>query len=255
MIKALIVDDEAGARNSLETLLKKEVPEVTSIDLAENAMDAFFKIKEQQPDIVFLDIEMPFLNGFDLLSKIENIQFDIIFTTAYNQYAIQAIRFSALDYLLKPINEQELKTSVKRHVQRREFRLQTNQQYQNLVQNLFAKTSGEFRLAVSGAQGMQFFSISEIIRLEGDRNYTNFILTHNRKILSSKTLKEYEEILADKGFIRCHKSHLVNCLFIKEINPENFLLTKDGSKLEISRRRLSEVKTILVGLINNSHTH
>lgn len=245
MIKALIVDDEAGARNSLETLLKKHAPEISQIEMVSNATDAFFKIKDFQPDLIFLDIQMPFLNGFDLLNKIENINFDIIFTTAYNQYAIQAIRFSALDYLLKPIDVTELKNAVQRHVLRKENLLQTNQQYKNLVQNLSAKTNDEFRLAVNGTQGMQFFPVREIIRLEGDRNYTNFYFTGNRKLLSSKTLKEYEEILSDKGFIRCHKSHLVNRSFVKAITAENFLLLTDDSGVEVSRRRLAEVRAKL----------
>jgi two-component system LytT family response regulator len=245
MIKALIIDDEVAARTSLEAMLKRYAPEITSLELIGNATDGYFKIKEQQPDLVFLDIQMPFLSGFDLLNKIENINFDIIFTTAYNQYAIQAIRFSALDYLLKPIDVEELKNAMQRFAQRRESASQTNQQYKNLVQNLSAKTTEEFKLAINGAQGMQFFSVNEIVRLEGDRNYTHFHLTNKRKLLSSKTLKEYEEILSDKGFIRCHKSHLVNRNFVKAVSQENFLLLTDESEVEVSRRRVTEVKMLL----------
>lgn len=247
MIKALIVDDEAGARSALEALLRKSVETDLQIESVSNATDAYFKIKEYKPDLVFLDIQMPFLNGFDLLNKIEEITFDVIFTTAFNQYAIQAIRFSALDYLLKPIDIKELKNAVQKYLQRRESTSQTNQQYKNLVQNLSAKSGEDFKLAINGAQGMQFYGVAEIIRLEGDRNYTNFFFTHNRKLLSSKTLKEYEEILIDKGFVRCHKSHLVNKRFVKELKNDNLLYLIDGSSVEISRRRITEVKILLQG--------
>ena len=241
-VKALIVDDEDKACGVLQSLLEKYAPEITRIEVVNNATDAFYKIKEYQPDLLFLDIQMPFINGFDLLSKIDNINFDIIFTTAFNQYAIQAIRFSALDYLLKPIDIEELKNAVGRHLERRKSRPQTGEQYQNLVHNLAAKSSGQFTLAIGGTQGVQFFPINEIIRLEGDRNYTNFYFTNQRKYLSSKTLKEYEEILAEKGFIRVHKSHLVNAAFVKSVNNDGKLLLKDDSDVEISRRRLTEIK-------------
>ncbi|MBK7855501.1 MAG: response regulator [Bacteroidetes bacterium] len=156
MIKALIVDDEAAARNSLDLLLKKHAPEVSEIASVSNATDAYFKIRDYKPDLVFLDIQMPFLNGFDLLNKIEDINFDVIFTTAFNQYAIQAIRFSALDYLLKPIDTNELKNAVQRHLKRKEQSLQTNLQYKNLVDNISAKSTDEFKLAINGTSGMQF---------------------------------------------------------------------------------------------------
>ena len=187
---------------------------------------------------------MPFINGFDLLSKIENINFDIIFTTAFNQYAIKAIRFSALDYLLKPIDIEELRSAVGRHLLRRQTNPQTSEQYQNLVHNLAAKTNEQFSLAIGGSQGVQFFPINEIIRLEGDRNYTNFYFTRQRKYLSSKTLKEYEEILSEKGFVRVHKSHLVNYTFVQSVHADGKIILKDLSEVEVSRRRFMEIKKL-----------
>lgn len=246
MTKALIIDDEEKAVGILQTLILKNIPEITSIETVYNVMDAFYKIKEFQPDLVFLDIQMPFMNGFDLLNKLEEINFDVIFTTAFNQYAIKAIRFSALDYLLKPIDVTELRNAVDRHLERKKSTSQTNLQYKNLVKNLAAKNDGQFSLAVHGSQGMQFLTIDEIIRLEGDRNYTNFILTNNRKLLSSKTLKEYEEILVEKGFLRVHKSHLVNRMFISTLTADGYLLLNDQSQVEVSRRRMIEVRKKLI---------
>ncbi|MBL0339885.1 MAG: response regulator transcription factor [Bacteroidetes bacterium] len=245
MIKALIIDDEEKAVNILHSLIVKNIPEITNIEKVYNAMDAFYTIRDFKPDLVFLDIQMPFLNGFDLLNKIENINFDVIFTTAFNQYAIKAIRFSALDYLLKPIDIAELRSAVDRHLERRTSISQTGLQYKNLVNNLSAKSDGQFSLAINGSQGMQFLTINEIIRLEGDRNYTNFVLTNNRKILSSKTLKEYEEILVEKGFLRVHKSHLVNRSFISSISNDGNLNLKDDSLIEVSRRRMAEIRRML----------
>ncbi len=245
MIKALIVDDEEKAISILEALIQRNVPEITTIERVNNAMDAYYKIKEYKPNLVFLDIQMPFLNGFDLLNKLDEIDFEVIFTTAFNQYAIKAIRFSALDYLLKPIDVNELRNAVDRYLERKQTTSQTNLQYQNLVKNLSAKSDEQFSLAINGSQGMQFLTISEIVRLEGDRNYTNFILTNNRKILSSKTMKEYEDILADKGFLRVHKSHLVNRFFISSLSHDGNLKLKDQSEVEVSRRRLPEIRKIL----------
>jgi len=245
LLKALIVDDEEGARRVLKSLIEKYIPEIGVIEMAPGASDAYFMIRDFKPDLVFLDIQMPFMNGFDLLSKLEQIDFDVIFTTAFNQYAIQAIRFSALDYLLKPIDIQELKSAVSRHVCRKLSNQQTTQQYQHLVDNLTKQSNDSFTLAVGGAQGMKFFSISEIIRLEGDRNYTNFHLSGNRTYLSSKTLKEYEEILGEKGFVRAHKSHLVNTAFVKDVDSNGFIVLMDNTLVEVSRRRLTEVKKAL----------
>ena len=248
MIKALIVDDEEKACSILKTLLERYSPEITDVEIVNNAMDAFFKIKEWKPDLVFLDIQMPFMNGFDLLNKLEEISFDVVFTTAFNQYAIQAIRFSALDYLLKPIDVTELTNAVNRFVQRKKSFSNTSLQYQNLVNNLAARNNEEFTLAINGSQGMQFLKISEIIRLEGDRNYTLFILNGDRKHLASKTLKEYEELLVDKGFVRIHKSHLVNRSFVESLTPDGMILMKDKSQVEVSRRRLPDVRKVFTYL-------
>jgi two-component system LytT family response regulator len=246
MIHALIVDDEEKAGRILTALLEKNCPEVKIIKFAQNAMDAYFYIKEQHPDLVFLDIQMPFMDGFDLLNKLGEINFEVIFTTAFNQYAIQAIRFSALDYLLKPIDEIELTNAVQRFQSNRKTSEQTGLQYQNLVHNLTVQNNDEFTLAINGNTGMQFIKISEIIRLEGDRNYSLFYLSGNRKHLSSKTLKEYEEILSDKGFLRIHKSHLVNSSFVELLTPDGIVVMKDKSEVEVSRRRLPDIRKALI---------
>jgi two-component system, LytTR family, response regulator len=244
-IKALIVDDEESARNMMRALITRYVPEISELQMASGASDAFFIIKEFRPDLVFLDIQMPFMNGFDLLGKLDVINFDVIFTTAFNQYAIQAIRFSALDYLLKPIDTNELKSAVDRHIQRRLLNQNVSQQYRHLVQNLNNNSVDDFTLSVGSNHGMKFFRVNEIVRLEGERNYTNFFLSGNRTCLSSKTLKEYEELLADKGFLRAHKSHMVNIAFVRNMSADGFLVMEDDSRVEISRRRLSEVRRFI----------
>jgi len=243
-IKALIVDDEERACSVLRSLIEKYTPEITDLEVVNNSSDAYYKIKEYQPDLLFLDIQMPFMNGFDLLNKLEDIHFDIIFTTAFNQYAIKAIRFSALDYLLKPIDIMELRSAVNRFLIRKQNLQPAAPLYRNLVENFSATSHDEHSLAINGVHGIQFFKVSEIIRLEGERNYTQFHLTGNRNYLSSKTLKEYEEILAEKGFVRIHKSHLVNSKFVSSVDSDGKMILKDHSEVEISRRRLTEVKRI-----------
>jgi two-component system LytT family response regulator len=191
---------------------------------------------------VFLDVEMPHKNGFDFLVELKNPGFDVIFTTAYNQYAIQAIRFSALDYLLKPVDPDELKAAVQRHLEKQVSEQQKRELYRNLVENIEKKEVKEFRIAVPSAEGVYFFEIEDILRLEADRSYTHIHLVNKKPFIASRTLKHFEEMLEDFRFIRTHKSHLVNPRHIARISNDNeFVLLKDGTKVEISRRKKEEV--------------
>lgn len=247
MIKALIIDDEAAAAQVLQLMIERHIPEITDLRIATTITEAHSLIQQFQPHLVFQDIIMPEKNGFEFLSEVKKISFEIIFTTAYNEYAIRAIRFSALDYLLKPINAEELRSAVNRFLEKREQQQQTDALLKNLLTNLGNKKESEFKLAVPTVSGAVFFSPAEIIRLEGEGNYTQFYLTQNRKYLSAKTMKEYEEILLQHNFLRIHKSHLVNRAFIDNYRNEGSVILKDKTSLPVSRQRKQEVAAVLKG--------
>ena len=247
MIKALIIDDEMAAANVMQLMIERHIPEITDIRIAVKTQEAHSLITQFKPDIVFQDIVMPEINGFEFLSEVKKINFEIIFTTAYNEYAIRAIRFSALDYLLKPINADELRMAVNRFLEKRTLQMQTDELLKNLLNNLEAKKESEFKLAIPTVGGALFFSMSEIIRLEGEGNYTRFHLTNNQKHLSAKTMKEYEEILLLHNFIRIHKSHLVNRIFIDSYLNEGLVILKNKTSLPVSRQRKQEVASLLKG--------
>ena len=243
MIKALIVDDEQKARNILHHYIVSFIPEITEIRLADSVDSAIRELEDFQPGIVFLDVEMPHKNGFDFLVQWKNPAFDVIFTTAYNQYAIQAIRFSALDYLLKPVDPDELKAAVLRHLEKQESVQQKKELFDNLVTNIGKKEVSEFKIAVPSIDGVYFFMVDDILRMEADRSYTHIHLVNRKPFIASKTLKHFEEMLEEFKFIRTHKSHLVNPRHITRIsNDSEFVLLTDSTKVEVSRRKKDEVQ-------------
>ncbi|MBC7885114.1 MAG: response regulator transcription factor [Saprospiraceae bacterium] len=242
MIKALIIDDEQKARSIIQHYITNFIPQITEIKQASSVEDGLAAVSDYQPDIVFLDVEMPFKNGFDFLSEIKNPAFDVIFTTAYNEYAIQAIRFSALDYLLKPVDPDELVAAVDRYINKKESEDQKRELYKNLKNNIEKKDPKDFRIAVPTSNGVHFFSIDEVIRLEADTSYTLFHLVNKKPFMASKTLKHFDEMLEGFDFIRTHKSHLVNARHIKTISSDHdTIFLSDGSNVEISRRKKEEV--------------
>ncbi|MBR9920978.1 MAG: response regulator transcription factor [Bacteroidetes bacterium] len=245
MIKALIIDDEDWAIQVLNRLLKRYFPEITEIQLASGPEEGLVLLESFKPNLLFLDVEMPDMNGFDVLNALPQRPFDVIFTTAYNQYAIQAIKFSALDYLLKPIDLQELQLAVDRFKEKQQSNPVRDSLYDNLINNLKEGNVNHFKLAIPTQQGTTFYRPAEIIRCEGDRNYTHFHLTGNRNILSSLTLKNYEDLLADHGFLRVHKSHLINLNYVKSYSNAGTILLSDQSEVEVARRRRNEVWQIL----------
>ncbi|MFN8354475.1 MAG: LytTR family DNA-binding domain-containing protein [Spirosomataceae bacterium] len=240
MLKVLIVDDEASARRLLNHYLAVEVPEVGEVKLAESADKALAILKTYSPDIVFLDVEMPEKNGFDFLMEIGTPRFDIVFTTAYNQYAIRAIRFSALDYLMKPINTEDLRDAVQRHLAKKGESL--TPLYENLKENLKKQEEKDFQLAIPTTEGVFLFKTDEILWLEAERSYTVFHLQKGNPFVASKNLKYFEETLDNMGFLRPHKSSLVNRKHIARISPDyQYLVLNDGSEVEMSRRKKDEV--------------
>jgi len=242
VIRALIIDDEESAVNVLKLLLEKYVSEVGEIYTAVGASAGINAINKFKPALIFLDIEMPLVNGFQLLEKFPGHSFEIIFITAYDHYAIKAIKYSALDYLLKPIDTDELKTAIQRFLQKQgnhhQYKL-----YENLNYNLnLPATSSKYRLALATTDGTFFYHCDEIIRCEAVGNYTRFILKDKKPLLTSHTLKEYDDLLAEQNFLRVHRAHLVNPGYITSFSKEHEIKMYDGSVIPVSRRKLENIK-------------
>ena len=237
MIKAMIVEDKTAAIELLRWLIKEHCPAITSVVSATTVTEALPLLQDFSPHILFLDIQLQKETGFDLLAKVENWDFEVVFTTAYNEYAIQAIRFSALDYLLKPINGDDLKKAVERYKAKKEFNNGGEELYRNFIRNITRLDNKPLTLALPGVQGVQYVTLQEVVRLEADRNYTKIFFTNGKSFLSSKTLAEYEKLLKDSGFMRVHRSHLINLQHLDRYNRQGIVLMKDGCEVEVSRRK------------------
>ena len=237
MITATIVDDEPYSCEALVTLLERYCPDVKVLDICYSAASALQSIREQKPQILFLDIEMPHMNGFELLEELPEIDFELIFTTSYDQYAIKAIRFSALDYLLKPVDQEELKKAVQKAVSGMKHSLP--QQIDILLQKLNHPTIAVNKIAIPTMEGLEMVLVENIINCESDRNYSILFLKNKQKIIASRSLKEIEEMLDDYSFARVHHSHLVNLNEVeKYIKGEGgYLLMSDGTTVDVSRSR------------------
>ena len=240
MIKAIVVDDESNARESLINMIKLFCKNVEVCGEGKNIDEAQELINAHHPDVVFLDIEMPHGNGFQLLERFDSIPFQIIFTTAYDQYAIKAIKFSALDYLLKPIDHEELQLAVEK-VNENRGEEQSSHKFETLKQNLNQETHLE-RIVVPDSDGLVVLELSDIVRCESDSNYTFIHLTTKKKIIVAKTLRDFEEMLSTENFTRVHRSHLINMKHVKKyIRGEGgSVIMSDGSEVEISRRKKPE---------------
>jgi two-component system, LytTR family, response regulator len=237
MIKAILIDDEVHCLDTLNMLLSDHCPDVQVIEqcvLAKKGLEAIEKLK---PDLVFLDIEMPVMNGFELLEQLLTISFPIIFTTSYDQYAIKAIRFSALDYLLKPIDPKELISAVKKVQEERH--LPIPEQFQILLNQIQGR-GGFSKIAVPTAEGFELIYAEQIICCEANDNYTHFFLKNKNKIIACRTLKEIEEQLQGfPFFVRVHNSYLVNLNEVtRYVRGEGgYLVMSDGTSVTVSRSR------------------
>jgi two-component system LytT family response regulator len=242
MIKAIIVDDELGARESLSKMIEKNCKQLEIVAKADSALAAFEAITNKQPQLVFLDIEMPNGNAFDLLEKFKEINFNIIFTTAYDHYAIKAIKFSAVDYILKPIDPEELVEAVKRFEKKQQGEPSVlDKQFKTLLSNVRPENKLK-KVGIPDGDGLIFINLSDIIRCESDGNYTFFILTSGKKIIASRTLGEYEQMFTEDNFFRVHRSHLINLQHVKKyIKGEGgYVIMSDDSQVEVSRRNKNE---------------
>ncbi|MCU4176873.1 LytR/AlgR family response regulator transcription factor [Carboxylicivirga sp. N1Y90] len=240
-ISAIVIDDEKNNRDHLNNLLSKYCGNINVLGMACNATDGLNLIDQTKPQLVFLDIQMPAGSGFDLLSSIKERNFEVIFVTAYDQFAIKAIRFCAFDYLLKPINTLELQHACNRVIDKiRKNRLDTEEQIETFKIN---KQNQHKRIALPSAERLLFVDTSDIIRCKSESNYTQVYLRSGQKQLVSRTLKEFEDLLADEGFIRVHQSHLVNISEIQsyEKTEGGYLVMKDGTQISLSRMRRESV--------------
>ncbi len=245
MIRTIIIEDESKSRSSLRKKLEEFCPDINIVGEAEDGNEGLMLINKMKPQLVFLDIEMPKLNGFEMLNAIEEKNFYVIFTTAYNQYAIKAIKYAAFDYLLKPIDVAELQEAVSRISTKNNS--VTNNQVDMLMQNMMHPKKQLNKLAIPTLEGLLFFDINEIIHLEANRNYTNIFFSNKPKIIASKTLKDFEELLPTNIFFRIHHSHLINLNYIKKyIRGEGGQIElQNGSFVDVSRRKKDEFLKII----------
>jgi len=246
---ALIIDDEKNGRENLAGLITLYCPQLKIVAEAASVDEAILKISEFQPRLIFLDIEMPGGNGFKLLEHFKTFPFEVIFVTAYDNFAIKAIRFSASDYILKPINLNELIAAVEKaseHIAQQTENERIRQLYQNTLHPANA------RIGVPVSDRIEFVEVRTIIRCQGESNYTHLYFTGKKPLLVAKSLVEFEELLADHGFIRVHKSHLVNLNHVTSIskNDGGTLILSNGDSVLISRRRKDFVSESLKNIIN-----
>jgi two-component system, LytTR family, response regulator len=238
MIKAILVDDEMHGLDTLGILLAEFCPEVEVVDRCPSAKKALESITRTKPDLVFLDIEMPVMNGFELLEQFEQIPFSVIFTTSYDQYAIKAIRFSALDYLLKPVDPKELIAAIRKVVKKNNP--PSSEQLQMLMDQLHHRERPMTRIAIPTSEGFELVPADQVVRCEADDNYTYLFLKNRTRIIASRTLKEIEEQLREfPAFVRVHHSYIVNLNeVVKYIRGEGgYLVMTDGSTVNVSRSR------------------
>ncbi|WP_237249371.1 LytR/AlgR family response regulator transcription factor [Sphingobacterium faecale] len=245
MIRALLIDDETANINNLKAMLAKYCPQVTILATADTILEATELIEIHRPNLLFLDIEMGSSTGFDLLRRIDTIDFQVIFVTAYHQYGIQAIKHAALDYLLKPIDIDELKLAVAKADEKINTLTQRSQ-VDFLLQQWTSKRLPQ-KIALSFQNETRYLAIQDIVRCEADDTYTVFHFRREPKIIASKPLKEYSEILTPHGFIRTHQSHLINPNYVKSWLKEDggTILLENEVKIPVSKPNRERVKEAL----------
>lgn len=248
MIKTIIIEDELNNRNNLKRLLEKYCKEINVVATAGDADEAICLINKLNPQLIFLDIQMPGKDGFQMLLDLGKYDFEIIFVTAFSEYGIKAIKFSAIDYLLKPVNIEELKDAVNKATEKINLRGE-NENLKNLLLYLQNSNSkADHRIAISSVKEIKLVPVNEIIRCESENTYTFFYLSNGEKIISTVPISTYEELLDTYGFIRCHQSHLINKRLVKSFlkNDGYSLLMIDNSNVPVSRQKKDAVKRQLL---------
>ncbi|HEY9340817.1 MAG TPA: LytTR family DNA-binding domain-containing protein [Hanamia sp.] len=239
-LKAILVDDELPSLQNLEQKIIEFCPDIHIIATAQKPEDAIQLIEQMHPDVVFLDIEMPRMNGFKMLEQIKEKDFDIVFTTAYNHYAIDAVRISAFDYLVKPVAVQDLQDTVARLLKSQNK--QTPEKLDVLRQNLSDSRSQSDKITISTNEGVEFYEINQIVRIESSSNYSKIYFKDGKNILVTKLLKDFEEILLPYRFFRIHNSHLINLSYIKKYirGDGGQVVMQNNEVIDVSRRKKEE---------------
>ncbi len=243
MVKAIIIDDERHSVETLNLKLEKHCPSVEVVSTFTNSVEGLDYLRQSPPELLFLDIEMPRLNGFELLEQLGEVPFDVVFTTAYDEFGIRAIKFSALDYLLKPIQVNELKTAVERHSRKLRHNLSSTQ-LEVLFSNIKEEQRGRpGKIALATKESIEFVSPDDILACASDSNYTMVYMTNGRKKLISRTLKDFEELLGEFSFFRTHHSHLVNLNHVREYVRADggYLVLVNKMTIPVSRSRREEL--------------
>jgi two-component system, LytTR family, response regulator len=246
-IKAILIDDELNSLQNLQQKLEGFCPDVTIIAVTQKPEEGILLIRQHQPDVVFLDIEMPRMSGFRMLEELGEYDFDIIFTTAYNHYSVDAIRISAFDYLVKPIGIEDLQQAVERLI--KSLNRQTKEKIDILKKSLSDNRSQEDKIAISTSEGIEFIPIKNIIHIESKSNYSKIFLTDNKSIMVTKILKDFEEMLLPYNFYRVHNSHLINLNYIHKYvrSQGGHVQLQDGTLIDISRRKKEEFLKMIGG--------
>lgn len=237
VLKALLVDDELNSLQNLQLKIQEFCPEVRVVAQTQRPEEAIILIQQHKPDVVFLDIEMPRMSGFKMLEQIPDIDFEIIFITAYNHYAINAIRISAFDYLVKPVSIKDLQQSIERLGN---FAVKKSRERADVLKrNLANPKSQEDQIAIPTNDGLEFIQIRQIMRIESSSNYSKLILMDGHQLLVTRQLKDFEELLGDYRFYRIHHSHLINLNYIiKYVRGDGGQVTmRNGDIIDVSRRK------------------
>jgi two-component system LytT family response regulator len=239
MIRTIIIDDEQHCIDRLKHLLHEHCSaSVQLLDAFQSIDDGTIAIKKYQPALIFLDVQLHDKTGFDLLRQFDEINFEVIFTTAHEKYAVQAFKFSAIDYLLKPVDADDLVHAVNK-LQQKISKEEMSKKFDALFHNLKNIQSNSKRITVPTIKGFEFLQVNDIIRCQSDINYTIIFLKDKQKITVAKTLKEFEELLVEYNFYRVHNSHLINLSYIKSYNKGKggTVTMSDNSEIEVSTRR------------------
>ena len=240
MIRTIIIEDEPSSRETLSVMLQRHEHDIQIVGTCATPSDGITCIQSNKPDLVFLDIQMPKMNGFELLKQLHPVDFAVIFTTAHDQYAINAIRISALDYLLKPIDAEELAAAIQKFKELRTPESITAK-LEHLISNLSNPNPLDKTITISSTDGISFVKMSDILRLEANGRYTRFYLTNGQKILVSRTLGDFEDILAANQFFRIHDAHIINLNYLEKYHKgNNSVILVDKSELSVARRRKDE---------------
>ncbi len=245
MLKAILIDDESNCLKMLEWELQNTCPEVNILAKCETGKDGLKAIKDLHPDLVFLDVEMPYMNGFEMLDLVPEVNFEVIFTTAYDEYAVKAFKISAVDYLLKPIDGEELRVAIDKVSEKKQLHSKVDSRHLEVLMDQVSssKKNGVKNIALPTYEGYVFVKINQILYCQSDNNYTRVILDDGKPLLISRTLKEVGEMLTDFQFYRVHNSFIVNLNEIANYikSDGGYLIMSNGDQVKVSRTKKEEL--------------